>query len=514
MSELNFPGHIVLTGVNLDSLFFALHLRHQYPKQKIKLSVIGDMSEGHDVEGMCVINQDLANIIEKLGNMTEAQWMAKTDASYFLRTTFIGWHAHPFSIPVESEIDRFHFPLLEDLGLLVRQGFDVGLRLEDFFFANRLASDNLAPIAEQFPFKNHYQYQVNAAKLLDVLISIATQNNVNHVKETLEAINIDKDGFASAAITQQHKIVGDLFVNFDPRFNHLFKRQAVEQSHQDKIRNNDAWLQLAIENKKGEYCRLPQEIRYTTLKHGYVEQSFLQEHSLVCYRFSSAHQSHEAAIAELNQYLISNELTTESYLQSAYVQSHYPQATNQHVASTAAIKEPWQYNHICLMPILSPAFGVKKVINHYAVQAKQYTCTVRNFVDALIASKSGGNFIDEYNTRMESLYDSSSLFACILYLFNGRQDTPYWKVPQQEQLIPKALVNILERWISGKPMDINDFSDNSLLAFQDTLCLFLGMKMHQNATKPFDNIAGVKQQVEQMNTLLSGCTKNFHPSPS
>lgn len=483
-SVLSIPKQIVIVGLNVHSLVSALALRKTYDKNRLSLSIIGKNQPSNTHIAMVAPSQ-INEMFAHFG-VSESEWMAKCDATFKVRNHYIGWGKKPFSVSNHCEVDIYYQPLLMELSRLKREGFDISLHPDDFFFSSALAKQNLAPKGKNFPFKVNYQYQVNTEKLISLLFELATQQHIGITQEDIETLKFDVNKNITLVESSTAKYTADYFLDCSEYQQLLIANMpGYGKSQLTSVRNNDRLLVAKMPSEQ-----VYNETQCTSYESGYIKTLSIKGRQELHYYFSSKFLSDEKAAEALSYY------SQKTYGIACELQLL---ASIDHLTNS-----PWINN--CLA--LGKAFGYGCPVEDYEL-ALTFSA-IDSFVKSIQSDNQQSEIIAAYNQLIKSRYAYSQAFSETLLLLNTRRDSPYWQTPQNQTAFPQIATKKMSQWLAGEDLTVEDITD--VIGKFGWYSLFSGLEIYPpNCDKKHPSEQSITDSIDDMRDKYLGCCLNFVP---
>jgi tryptophan 6-halogenase len=393
--------------------------------------------------------------------ISESEWIPECKATYKCGITFDHWSTRK---GYESYYHPF-FTMSDDLTIrafaqnvaIRNNNFDVHAHPDAFFVSNYLAKNRLAPLPdEKTPYKTDYGYHFDAKLIGDFLKKKCIERGVRHVVDTVSSVNRKENGDIESVQTENHgAIAADLFVD-SSGFKSLLIGDELEvpfKSYSDVLFNDRA---VALPTPLDSDETLPSQTVSTALKYGWVWKIPLTNRFGNGYVYSSSHIEPEEAERELREHI---NLPDES-VEARHVKMR-----------VGRLEEHWQRN--CLATGLSQGFI--EPLEATALMIVQDT--IENFITLFERGGFTNKYQDDFNTKVNLIFDSIKDFIFLHYKLNSRSDTDYWIENRENVHVSDSIARILDVWDHGGDLLSELMSQSSRLAYSPTswFCMLAGM---------------------------------------
>ena len=353
--------------------------------------------------------------------LDEAEFMRRCHATYKLGIKFVNWvheqhvYWHPFGLcggQIDG-IDLFHFWLQR-----YRAGHDTAPYSSYSLQALLCDTDKAHRPIDGAPVLANYAYHLDASALADFLQTMAINEGVYHIVDTVRHVGLDARGMIKhIETTSGHAWAADLYIDCTG-----FRGLLIEQALADPWID---WSHLLLCDR-AVVLRLPQDqtmppyTRSTGLPAGWVWQIPLSHCTGCGYVYSSAHATDESAARALLAYAN---------------QAERSPADLRHLRMRVGRRQHfWVKN--CLSVGL--AAGFIEPLESTGIFFIQRALDV--LIDCFPDTAFSDAFIRTYNTRMAAVYDEVRDFILLHYLLVQRQDTPFWRDCRSVR-VPDSLQN-------------------------------------------------------------------------
>jgi tryptophan 6-halogenase len=397
---------------------------------------------------------------EQIG-VPESEWIPECKATYKCGISFPHWstrkgfesYYHPFfTMSDDATIRAF----AQNVAIR-NQNVEAHAHPDAFFVSNYLAKNRRAPIPdEKTTYKTDYGYHFDAKLIGDFLKKKCIEHGVKHVIDTVTSVNRKENGDIESVETEQHGTMdADLFVD-STGFKSLLIGEELKvpfKSYADVLFNDRA---VALPTPLDSEETLPSQTVSTALKYGWVWKIPLTNRFGNGYVYSSAYLDADAAEKELRDHL----------------ELHGDSVAARHVQMRVGrLERHWEHN--CLAVGLSQGFI--EPLEATALMIVQDT--IQNFINLIERGDFTDKYRNDFNTKVNLIFDSIKDFIFMHYKLNSRSDTDYWIDNRENTHVSDSVARILEVWDSGGDLLSELMSQSDRLAYSPTswFCILAGM---------------------------------------
>jgi 2-polyprenyl-6-methoxyphenol hydroxylase-like FAD-dependent oxidoreductase len=418
----------------------------------------------------------------KMLNISEAEFMERTDASFKLGIWFHDWnraddgqprgYLHPFTggLTVGGLHPGFGF---KKYGLPARANTTDQDYVRAISHAREAVDAMRGPRALNGPaFRGalQYAYHIDAGKLADFLREVCVARGVNHVRDNVVDVKLDERGYVAALqLKERGEWPVELIIDCSG-FRGLIINQALGEpfeSYSDYLLNDRAIpIQVPHDNPQ----KIESVTRSTALEAGWSWRIPLHSRLGTGYVFSSAFKTDEQAFDELRRHLNGRANNAE------------PRVIKMRVGRT---RRSWVNN--CVAIGLSSGF--LEPLESTAIMSVELQA--RWLLYYLPTCDFEAPLRDQFNNACERLYDEIRDFLCIHFSQSTREDTPYWRSVQHEAKRSDLLNYHLKLWQNTFPGPL-DPRKNTVFSHWSVSCLLFGKDFYRNA--PLNNSEMVSRQ--------------------
>lgn len=408
----------------------------------------------------------------KLLNISEAEFMERTDASFKLGIWFHDWnrsqngqplgYLHPFTggLTIGGLHPGFGF---KKFGLPGRANTTDQDYVRAISHAREAVDAMRGPRALNGPpFRGalQYAYHIDAGKLADFLRQVCIARGVNHIRDNVVEVKLDERGYVAALqLKDRGEWPVELVIDCSG-FRGLIINQALKEpfeSYADYLLNDRA---IPIQVAHDDPHKIESATRSTALEAGWSWRIPLHSRVGTGYVYSSKFKSDDQALDEFKRYLNGRANDSE------------PRVIKMRVGRS---RRSWVNN--CVAIGLSSGFLEpleSTAIMSVELQARWllYYLPTSDFEEPLR---------DQFNNACERLYDEIRDFLCIHFSQSTRDDTPYWRAVRHEAKKSDQLQYHLRLWKTTLPGPM-DPRKNTVFNHWSVSCLLMGKDFYRDAT--------------------------------
>ncbi len=371
----------------------------------------------------------------------EKRFMSAADGSFKQAIKFVDWlekgshYYHPFDRRPAGRMDRAG---LNWLASSRSTPFASTVSIQP-----DLCDDGVAPKIPEHPDYQgplSYAYHVDAEKLADTLLEVATSRGVKHVQGLVTEVEHHDNGDISGVVTKDgQRIEADLFIDCTG-----FLSLLIEKSLKVGFVDYSQWLlcdsAVAMRVDYDTYypgARRPYTVS-TALSNGWVWDIALATRRGTGYVYSSQFLDDDAAEAELR----------------AHEGPHCAELPARRLKFRVGRRaEPWHRN--CVSIGLSSGFiEPLESTGLFLVEL-----SVATLCEYFPFTRDMGGLAKAYNKIIVDRYEEILDFIVLHYCLTRRNDTAFWQEVQKPERIPERLREKLEMWRYKSP-SFSDFHDN------------------------------------------------------
>lgn len=452
------PGKILIIGGGTAGWMTAMLLNdawkaHGHEIALLESSDIGIIGVG---EGS---TPKMRRFFDRL-NIPESQWMAASNATYKCGIRFPNWatrkgyksYYHPFfSISDNATVRAF----AENVAVR-RENFDVHAHPDAFFVSNYLAKRRLAPIANpNAEYQSEYAYHFDAGLIGQFLKEQAVERGVKHIIDTVTEVKQHENGDISGVETKGSGVIeADFFVDCTGFASVLTSKTLGVPflSYKDVLFNDRAVaLPTALDGDA-----LASQTISSALKHGWVWKIPLNNRFGNGYVYSSEHTDADSAEKELREHIGLDDESVEA------------RHLKMRVGRSATC---WNRNSLAV----GLSQGFIEPLEATALMIVQDT--VENFITQYSNGGFTPKYRDQFNSKINLIFDSIKDYIFMHYKLNTRNDSAYWVENRENQNVSESVTQILDVWDNGGDLLAELKRQGSQLAYSPTswFCILAGM---------------------------------------
>jgi tryptophan 6-halogenase len=390
----------------------------------------------------------------------ESEWMPACNGTYKCGIRFPNWatrkgyksYYHPFfSISDNQTVRAF-----ADNVALRRANFDVHAHPDAFFVSNYLAKQKLAPKAKPDAiYQSEYAYHFDAGLIGKFLKDKAIGRGIKHLVDTVIEVQQHENGDISGVQTEQLGfIAADFFIDCTGFASVITSKTLGVPflSYKDVLFNDRA---VALPTPLDGDALASQTIS-SALKFGWAWKIPLTNRFGNGYVYSSDHTDEESAERELRQHI---GLTDES------VEARHLKMRVGRAASS------WNKNSLAV----GLSQGFIEPLEATALMIVQDT--VENFITQFSGGEFTPKYRDDFNTKVNLIFDSIKDYIFMHYKLNSRNDTSYWIENRENKNLSDSVTQILDVWDRGGDLLEELKRQGPRLAYSPTswFCILAGM---------------------------------------
>jgi hypothetical protein len=452
------PKSVLIVGGGTAGWVAANLLMHAWPDTKVSLIESADVGIIGVGEGGTPY---LKQFFKKL-NIDESEWMAACDATYKVGISFEGWsgvkgydsYFHPFFSVLDKPPAELFF---HNCGLK-RRGYEADANPDNYFITAELARAGMNPVSNHASVDIDYAYHFDSAKLGKFLAKKAKFKGLTHIIDHVVDVKYDQNN-AITCVTgaKSGDLQADFFIDCSGFKGLLINelQKSNYKSYQDNLLNNAA---VAIQTPYQPYQQLKPQTRSVALTNGWMWNIPLQSRQGNGYVYSDNHMSPDQAELELRQQL---NISDNEDVNARHLKMRIGRLENH-----------WHQN--CLAVGLSQGF-----IEPLEATALMITqLTIEQFIESYeIKNVKCNTAIDQFNKRINTVFDGVREYIVAHYQLSKRQDTDYWKDNQFNQHSPKVYTEILKAWESGGDVEstLNQYKSELVYLRPSWYCILAGM---------------------------------------
>ena len=393
-------------------------------------------------------------------NIPESEWMPACNATYKCGIRFPDWstrkgfksYYHPFfSISDDHTVRAF----AQNVAVR-RENFDVHAHPDAFFVSNYLAKRKLAPKPHtKLEYQTEYAYHFDAGMIGKFLKEKSVALGVKHLVDTVTAVQQLENGNIGGVETKQHGLIeADFFVDCTGFASVLTSKTlgVPFRSYTDSLFNDRAVaLPTPLEGET-----LASQTISTAMKYGWAWKIPLTNRFGNGYVYSSKYIDADDAEAELRAHIgLPDESVEARHLRMR----------------VGRTESSWNKNTLAV----GLSQGFIEPLEATALMIVQDT--VENFIPRFTDGGYSDKYRDEFNTKINLIFDSIKDYIFMHYKLNSRNDTDYWIDNRENKLLSDSVAQILDVWDSGGDLLSELQRQGPRLAYSPTswFCILAGM---------------------------------------
>lgn len=392
---------------------------------------------------------DLIRLKNNIGNITEEEFLAKTESTFKLGIKHSDWRkeGEHFWSPIGDDFfNDTHYPSYDyDFYRILHVAENnkpySGTFQSMLMSNNKLhLMDNLDPTQTKYNQQTAVQvaYHLDTYKVGQYMKEKALDTRkVKYVEDEIVSVKKDNKGFVKSVKTKTGKVVkGDLFVDCSGFYRLLIGKEFDNKfiSYKDNLLVNRA-MPFYVNNKEGEPIR-----NYThawAQKHGWLWEIPTQKRLGCGYVYSDNHTTPEKAQEEIETVL-----------------GHKIEPLNDIKFETGRLEKFWHKNVISSG--LSSAFIEPLEATSIHCTMLQITHFIENYWKNELPVETD-MFENQYNNEMTNMWDEIRDFIVYHYI-TPRKDTDFWKESSHKDRRTDNLNLKLEKWKYRMPRYIDIIS--------------------------------------------------------
>lgn len=407
----------------------------------------------------------------KLLNISEAEFLQRTDATFKLGIIFRDWNRNEEGKPLE-----FLHPFT---GGLTLSGLHPGYAFKAYGLPGkkdtadqdfvRTIGHTLEAVqnmrgprglnGQPFAGPLQYAYHIDAGRFASFLTEVCVSRGVKHIRDKVEKVNLDERGFISSL---QLKERGDWPVELVidcTGFKGLLINEALGEpfeSFSDYLINDRA---IPIQVKHDDPQKIASSTTSTAMEAGWSWRIPLHSRMGTGYVYSSAFKSDDEALDEFQTLLNGNTHLTE------------PRVLRMRVGRT---RRSWVKNCVAL----GLASGFLEPLESTAIMSVELQ--IRWLLYYLPTTDFEESLCGQFNDACTRLYDEIRDFLCIHFSQSTRDDTPYWRAVRNEAKRSDLLEYHLSLWKHAFPGP-RDPRRNAVFSHWSVACILMGKNFYKDA---------------------------------
>jgi tryptophan 6-halogenase len=407
----------------------------------------------------------------QLLEISEAEFMRRTDATFKLGIWFKGWNRAPDGRPY-----TYMHPFTGGMTCL---GFNPGYSFKRYGLPDRpgasdrdflrtishaldASEDQRGPRAFNGPEYGgalQYAYHIDAAKLADFLAELCVVRGVTHLRDNVTGVDLDERGFIRALrLERTGEFPVELVIDCTGFHGFLIHKTLNEPyiSYADYLFNDRAIpIQVAHEDRE----RIDSVTSCTALEAGWSWNIPLQSRVGTGYVYSSRFKTDDEALDEFRRFL------------GPAVAASSPRVVRFRIGRS---ERSWVRN--CVAIGLSSGFV--EPLESTAIMSVEMMA--RWLLHSLPTLDFEPSLIDRFNTRAAQLYEEIRDFLGLHYSLSNRDDMPYWRAVRHEAKLSDTLAEHLALWRHSLPSPVDQRPARIFNAWS-VACVLMGKDYYRGA---------------------------------
>ncbi len=453
------PRKILIVGGGTAGWMCAALMHHAWQGRGVKIALVES-----DTIGIIGVGEGstprMRRFFRKLG-IRDEEWMPACNGTYKCGIRFPNWstrhgyesYFHPFFTASDDDSIRSFYANL----VLRQHNIDAAANPDHFFLSNWVAKKRLAPLpAAKLGYEADYAYHFDARLIGEFLRRWCTARGVEHVVDTVTSVHQTESGAIARLETGRHgSLDADLFVDctgfasllicktlnvpFRPYRDYLFNDRAVA-------------MPTPLENPRS----LPAETLSTALKFGWAWKIPLTNRYGNGYLYASDFIDEAAAERELREHL----KLFDDKVEARHLKMR-----------VGRLERTWEQNCVAI----GLAQGFIEPLEATALMIVQDT--VEQFIATVERGGGAPRHRDEFNTRVNLIYDAIRDYIYMHYKLNTREDTAYWVAARDNATMSDSVAEILAVWDGGGDLLAEINRQSARMAYSPTswMCILAGM---------------------------------------
>ena len=467
------PKKILILGGGTAGWMSAMSLAHAWQNYDVEITLMESATIGIIGVGEGSTPK-MRRYFEALG-ISESDWMPRCNATYKCGIRFPKWstrkghrtYYHPFFSHSDDQSIRafYHNATLRN------RNINVPAHPDDFFISQFLAKTHRAPLPDQSSgYESDYAYHFDANLIGQFLKEHSMSLGVKHLVDTVQTVNQNESGDITSVATESHgEISADFFIDCTGFASVLIgKTLDVDFLSYANLLFNDA--AVALPTPLPEDGTLPSETQSTALSNGWVWKIPLTNRFGNGYVYSSSHIDKDAAERELREHI---------GLQDADVEARHLRMR------VGRVETAWHKNVLAV----GLSQGFIEPLEATALMIVQET--VENFIRSFAEGGFSDKHKDEFNQKINAIFDGIKDYVYLHYKLNTRDDSDYWIENRENDNTSESLKQILDVWDSGGDLLSELKRQGNQLTYSPTswYCILAGMgRFPRQPKKPKRNM--------------------------
>ena len=453
------PPRVLIVGGGTAGWMCAALLQHAWASLGTRVTLIES-----DAIGIIGVGEGstpkMRRFFAGLG-IRDEEWMPVCNGTYKCGIRFPHWSTRPgyesyyhpfFTVSDDSAIRDFHHNVV-----LRQHGIDVQANPDHFFLSNWIAKKRRAPLpAARLDYQADYAYHFDVRLIGEFLRAWSTTRGVEHLVDTVTSVTRTADGDIAGVETTRHgRLEADLYVDCTG-FASLLICKTLDVpflTYKDYLFNDRA---VAMPTPLDAPDSLASETVSSAMKFGWAWKIPLTNRYGNGYVYSSDYIDEAGAERELRERLNLVDHETEA--------RHLKMRVGR-------LARSWERNCVAI----GLAQGFIEPLEATALMIVQDT--IENLIKACAQGGDAGQRRDDFNTKVNLVFDSIRDYLYMHYKLNTRSDTEYWVAARENPTMSDSVASILDVWDNGGDLLDEIKRQRGQLSYSPTswFCILAGM---------------------------------------
>ncbi|HMM77080.1 MAG TPA: tryptophan 7-halogenase [Gammaproteobacteria bacterium] len=453
------PSRVLIVGGGTAGWMCAALLHHAWSPLGTRVTLIES-----DAIGIIGVGEGstpkMRRFFARLG-ISEEEWMPACNASYKCGIRFPHWSTRPgyesyyhpfFTASDDPYIRGFHHN-----ARLRQHGIDVQANPDHYFPSNWAAKRRRAPLPPaRLGYQADYAYHFDARLIGEFLRRWATARGVEHLVDTVTAVERRADGgIASVTAARRGPLSAELYVDCTGFASLLICRTLAVPflSYKPYLFNDRA---VAMPTPHEDPASLPSETLSLAMNCGWAWKIPLTNRYGNGYVYASDHLDEAAAERELRAHL----KCFDDKVEARHLKMR-----------VGRVERSWEHNCVAI----GLAQGFVEPLEATALMIVQDT--IEQLVAAHATAGDGRRRQDEFNQKVNRIYDAIRDYLYVHYKLSSRSDTAYWIAARENPTMSDSVASIFEVWDSGGDLLAEIQRQSAQMAYSPTswFCILAGM---------------------------------------
>ncbi len=480
------PSRVLIVGGGTAGWMCAALLNHAWRPLGTQVSLIES-----DAIGIIGVGEGstpkMRRFFARLG-IADHEWMPACNGTYKCGIRFPGWstrpgyesYYHPFFTASDDPFIRAFYQNV----VLRQHNIDANAHPDNFFPSNWAAKKRRAPFpAARLGYQADYAYHFDARLIGEYLRHWCAARGVEHLVDTVTGVTRQASGDIAGVETSRHGVLGaDLFVDCTGFASVLIcKTLGVPfQSYKSYLFNDRA---VAMPTPLDAPDSLPSETVSGAMKCGWAWTIPLTNRFGNGYVYSSDFIDEAAAEQELR----------------AHLKQHDPAVEARHLKMRVGrLERTWEHNCVAI----GLAQGFIEPLEATALMIVQDT--VENLIQAHDRADNPTRVREDFNTKVNRIYDSIRDYIYMHYKLNSRSDTAYWEAARENPVMSESVRQILDVWDNGGDLLSEIKRQSAQITYSPTswFCILAGMGRFPRKSRKATHKHGVSDHEQARKACL------------